>query len=87
MEPWIDRHPLLFFSCLLVAGYGAWGLALGILDARKVIKERDLPLMPMSRRDKWEAAAFVLLISLLAWPLLGLDILDEDDQDDTWPEA
>ena len=82
----IERHPYIFFGCLLVAGYLTWGLVLGLLSARSVIKDQDLPGMAMSRREKWEAAAVVVLLSMFLWPVLGLDILDEED-DDQWPEA
>ena len=85
-EPWIIQHPLVFFGFLLAACYLSWGLALGILDARKVLHDQDLPGMPMSRREKMEAAAVVLVLSMLCWPVLGLDIIDEED-DDQWPEA
>ena len=82
----IERHPYIFFGCLLAAGWLTWGLLLGLIDARHVIKDQDLPGMPMSRREKWEAAAVVILLSMLLWPVLGLDILDDED-DDQWPEA
>ena len=82
----IERHPYIFFGCLLVAGYLTWGLVLGLLSARSVTKGQDLPGMPMSRREKWETTAVVVLLSMLLWPVLGLDIID-DDEDDQWPEA
>ena len=82
----IERHPYIFFGCLLVGGYLTWGLVLGLLSARSVTKCQDLPGMPMSRREKWEITAVVVLLSMLLWPVLGLDILDEED-DDQWPEA
>ena len=82
----LERHPYIFFACLLVAGYLTWGFLLGIVDARHVIKDQDLPGMPMSRREKLEAAYIVILISMLLWPVLGLDIIDDED-DDQWPEA
>ena len=82
----IEHHPYLFFGCLLVAGYLTWGLILGWLDARQVIRQRDLPGLPMSRREKLEAAYIVILITMLLWPVLGLDIIDDED-DDQGPEA
>lgn len=81
-----EKHPYIWFACLFVGGWLTWGLLLGLRDARRVIKDQDLPGMPMSRREKWEAAAVVILLSMLLWPVLGLDILDEED-DDQWPDA
>lgn len=83
----IERHPILFFGCLLAAGYLTWGLVLGLLDARKVIREQDIPGLPMSRREKLEAGAVVLIVSMLLWPVMGLDIIGEDEDDDQWPEV
>ena len=82
----LERHPYVFFGCLLAAGYLTWGLILGWMDARKILRDRDLPGMPMSRREKLDAAYVVILLSMFLWPLLGLDILDEED-DDQWPDA